>query len=199
MKPFTTPLANGLSAHVREMQPGDAGLVEQGFGGLSERSRRLRFQGGIAQLSEAQINEAVRNDDRDHFAIGALVESGSAHTPAALGRFIRLKDQAEVAELAITVLDAYQRLGLGTLLVGVLAKVASDCGMRSFLAAIEPQNIGMRRILFALGAQIMAEGEGHASLPLFRDPRHYPPSAIAARIRDAYDLTVLERSGPPPD
>ncbi len=46
---------------------------------------------------------------------------------------VRERDRPAVAEVAVTVLDAYQRRGLGTLLVRLLAPIAASNGVATFV------------------------------------------------------------------
>ena len=53
----TVVLRDGSAVLIRPVRPEDAGLLEDGFAGLSDRSRRLRFLGPKASLSAAEIAE----------------------------------------------------------------------------------------------------------------------------------------------
>ncbi len=44
----------------------------------------------------------------------------------AVGRFVRLPDEPKTAELAITVVDGYQRKGLGTIVLRRLAEAKAE-------------------------------------------------------------------------
>ena len=76
-----------------------------------------------------------------HVAWGATVDD----EPAGVGRYI--VDSAAEAEIAITVVDGFQRRGLGRTLFNALAASARAAGIESFHFAIEPWNRTVLRML----------------------------------------------------
>ena len=98
----------------------------------------------------------------DHFALGALVEdAGGEQRGVGIGRFIRLPDEPEVAEPAITVADELQGKGLGRKLLNRLVSAARERGIERFRAEFLTANSGVRALLddFAEGAVIVDHGE----------------------------------------
>ena len=77
--------------------------------------------------------------------------------PESLGvaRFIRNPDSPETAEVAIVVADAWQRRGLGTLLLRELAGRAADVGINQFTAEILTEYAPTLALLQQLGAADM--------------------------------------------
>jgi hypothetical protein len=63
-----------------------------------------------------------------------------------------LKDQPQSAEVAVTVVDECQRLGLGTLLLGTLGAAALEREVETFTANVLWSNTNVRRWLLGLGA-----------------------------------------------
>ena len=74
---------------------------------LSERSRQLRFAGGVSTLSDSQLDYLANLDNRDRLAWCALEEGDNMNTGAGIARYIRLQDEPDIAEFAITIVDAY--------------------------------------------------------------------------------------------
>ena len=72
-------------------------------------------------------------------------EPQSTSEPAGVGRYI--VDGAAEAEIAITVVDRFQRRGLGRALFDALAASARAAGIESFHFAIEPWNRTVLRML----------------------------------------------------
>jgi hypothetical protein len=94
-------------------------------------------------------------DGVNHAALVALsVPESPEEAPRglAVARFVRSKDEPATAELAVTVVDDVQRLGLGTLLVGTLACAARERAVESFTANVLWSNTNVRRWLLGLGA-----------------------------------------------
>ena len=59
--------------HVRELGPGDGEVVDVVFAGLSPRSRYLRFQFPIGELSAATRRSLTAVDGHAHVALAAFV------------------------------------------------------------------------------------------------------------------------------
>lgn len=96
-----------------------------------------------------------------------------------------------MAEVAVTVLDAYQGRGLGTLLLGLLSRSAAAQGIRTFRAYVHEDNDAMLRIFRDLGAKVGRADVGVCQLdiPVPEDPDILPDTptgrvfkAVAARV-----------------
>jgi elongation factor P--beta-lysine ligase len=104
-------LRDGVRVTLRPIAPGDKPLVAASFERLSEESRYRRFFTTENELSAAELAYFVDVDHHDHEAIIAIDPlSGEA---LGVARYVRLKDDAEVAEVAVIVADDWQRRGLG--------------------------------------------------------------------------------------
>ena len=99
-------LRDGSAVLIRPVRPEDAGLLEDGFAGLSDRSRRLRFLGPKEALSAAELRYFTDVDHRDHEALGALdhVRGGGV----GIARYVRDREDPYAAEIAVTVIDGWQ-------------------------------------------------------------------------------------------
>ncbi len=142
---FETTLPDGAQIVVRPIRPEDKPLLVAGMERLSERSRRLRFLSGVDHLSRQQLAYLIEIDGRDHQAWGVL----SDDEPVAVGRFIR--GAGDDAEVALTVVDEWQRRGIGKLLLEVLAVGAEKVGIRRFMFVALPENTGIRALLARFG------------------------------------------------
>ena len=94
--------------HIRELGPGDGDVVDEVFAGLSPRSRYLRFQGPVAELSAATRRSLTALDGRTHVALAAFTQG----RPIGIVRIIDLGDGR--GELAVEVVDRWQGCGVGT-------------------------------------------------------------------------------------
>ena len=77
-------------------------------------------------------------DHRDHEALVALAP-GSGQL-VGVARFIRNPREPDQAEVAVTVIDSWQRRGLGAALLRELAQRAAEEGIRHFTAEILAEN-----------------------------------------------------------
>ncbi|KPQ15497.1 MAG: Acetyltransferase (GNAT) family [Rhodobacteraceae bacterium HLUCCO18] len=205
LRPIHTSLPDGTPILIREVAPGDADLLRLGFDHMSDASRTSRFFGGIAQLSEAQVTAFTSPNDRDHVAIGAAVpmEDGGLD-PAGTARFVRLPDDPRRAEFALTVVDRYQRRGLGSLLLGVLARVACHNGIDRLLGYVMRSNRGMLSLLDGLDARREPGPDPSVHqmiLEVHDDPGDYPatPAGDAMRRADMMARMSLVPDAMPPD
>jgi RimJ/RimL family protein N-acetyltransferase len=139
---------DGTVVTLRPVGADDKPLLEEGMARLSENSRRLRFMVPTNQLSRSQLAYLTEVDQEHHIAWGALVDG----QPVAVGRLVRLADDPHTAELAVTVVDDFQRRGLGTLMVCLLAEIARGRGIDRFVFEALAENEGILRLLGSLGA-----------------------------------------------
>ena len=144
-------LDNGVPVLIRPIVPEDKAMLAAGMADLSEQSAYQRFLSPKAMLSTDELRYLTEVDFRDHVAFVA-VRPGAPDVLVAVGRWIRLRDDPEVAEIAFAVSDALQRQRPGTLLAERLADAARERGIRRFVATMLPDNLGAHR-LFARVAQ----------------------------------------------
>lgn len=163
-------LKDGTRVLVRALRPGDRAEMRRGFGLLSLASRRFRFITPIRRLSEPQLEQLTAVDQVDHVAIGARDVGRRGRPGVAVARFVRLNapreadagpahagepggagpvgaDRRTVAEFAVTVIDAYQGRGLGTLLVRLLLQAARSVGVEVLRGYVLEDNTAMLRVL----------------------------------------------------
>jgi RimJ/RimL family protein N-acetyltransferase len=148
-------LQDGTPILVRNLRPGDAEELLRGFARLSAGSRRFRFLSPLHKLSPKQVHELTDVDQHDHVAIAARDESRPDHPGIGVARFVRLEQDPEVAEFAITVIDDYQRRGLGTLLLKLLLKAAQALRVRTLRGFLLADNLAMLQLLRKFGATMV--------------------------------------------
>ncbi|MGH8913232.1 MAG: GNAT family N-acetyltransferase [Acidimicrobiia bacterium] len=129
--------------------PDDRALFAEGLRQMSLASRFARFGSGVASLGEAELRYLTEVDQVSHVAWGATIDG----QPAGVGRYI--VDAAADAEIAITVVDRFQRIGLGRALFDALVATARAGGLETFRFAIEPWNRSVLRML--PGVDIVAD------------------------------------------
>jgi RimJ/RimL family protein N-acetyltransferase len=188
---FEGTLRDGTPVLVRPIRPSDKPLLLEGFRRLSEESRFRRFMAPITQLSDEQLRYLTELDGIDHFAWIAL-RADRPGEGMGVARYVRLKEEPEVAEAAITVVDQYQGRGLGTLLVGLLATRAWESGVSAFRAYVLEDNEPMRDLLSQMGATARFDSPGVLRVDVPLDPALLPDSpatrvlrAVASRALDA--------------
>jgi RimJ/RimL family protein N-acetyltransferase len=89
-------------------------------------------------------------DGHGRVAVGAShAESGA---PVGLARYVRYRNDPSRAELAVTVVDAWQKRGVGTALLAEIARHAARAGITTFCATAFAENRGARALVATLGA-----------------------------------------------
>ncbi len=116
---------------------------------MSPESIRNRFLGSKSGFTDEELSELTELDGRNHYAIG--VEEISAKRGVAVIRLARsLEDPAE-AEVAITIVDGYQKQKLGTLLLGLLILAATERKVASLSFTFLPTNEGIQKLVAKFG------------------------------------------------
>jgi RimJ/RimL family protein N-acetyltransferase len=144
-------LKDGVTVELRPIRPEDKALLAEGMRHLSERSSYQRFLAAKRDLSRSELRYLTEVDFRDHVAFVAVL-ADAPDVLVAVGRWVRLAGEPEVAEIAFAVADDLQRSGLGTALGEALAQAARERGVKRFVATMLPDNLAAHR-LFARLAQ----------------------------------------------
>jgi acetate---CoA ligase (ADP-forming) len=121
-------LRDGSTVRIRVMRPSDeAGLCAL-LTALSDESRWLRFY--CQQNSSAIAAEAHREANLDH-SFGLVACSGKDERVVGHAFYVSIGEQR--AEVAFTIANDFQGRGLGSILLGQLAQVASGNGMAALV------------------------------------------------------------------
>jgi len=153
-------LRDGTRVRLRPILPKDKALLVEGFRRLSPESRYRRFMAPIQELTEDQLRYLTEIDYVDHFAWVALDLDQPAHPGMGVARYVRIPQEPDVAEAAVTVIDDYQGRGLGTLLLEALGAVAMENGIRRFRGYALEDNRAIREVLEAMGATTTHDSPG---------------------------------------
>jgi RimJ/RimL family protein N-acetyltransferase len=145
------------------LEAGDEELVGRMFGRLSAESVYRRFFSPIARAD--QFTRLVLREDGHERAAVAAVENGELVGVAQYSR----RPGAGAADLAIVVADGWQRQGLGTRLVAVLAERARRAGISRFAVDVQGDNRGVQRLLRRIAPEMRLAfsggvGEGEFSI-----------------------------------
>ena len=121
----TVNLSDGQRIRLRLMRPSDKQMLLEGFEQLSADSRYARFMAPKSTLTERELRYLTEVDGVDHFAMGAIRRHlVSKDEGVGSARFVRLTDQPDTAEAAVTVLDDFQGKGLGSIMLQRLIEAA---------------------------------------------------------------------------
>jgi RimJ/RimL family protein N-acetyltransferase len=143
-------LRDGSEVLIRPIRGADAPLLADGFARLSLRSRYMRFLTPKAELSAAELRYLTEVDHHDHEALGAV--DHAAGRGVGVARYIRSAEDAQSAEIAVTVVDEWQGRGLGAELVARLSERALAEGIRRFTGLAAADNVAVARLARNIGA-----------------------------------------------
>ena len=135
---------------VRDLSPADAPLLDALHERLSPQSRYQRFHGAKPRLSPRERTLLSATDGHRHVALVALDAAGR---PVGVARFVRFTDDPAAADIAAEVADDWQRRGLGSDLIGRLARRAAGAGVQRFSATVLSET-GLRRALARRGWRV---------------------------------------------
>lgn len=187
-------LHEGMPVLLRPVKPEDRERIQAGMAALSPESRYFRFFTCATRLSDRQLRYFTEVDQRDHIAWVVLDSTDPIHPGLGAARFIRIKEEPTIAEMALTVVDAWQRRALGTLLLALLLLEAKANGIQILRAAVLIENGTMFKWLNRLGAVGSYEhGEQRLNLTVDRTLAHLSRTPSGERIKHAIEAvqTVL--------
>jgi len=147
----TLELSEGTKVHLRPIVPEDEVLLHEAVAAMSERTVYFRFLSPIKRMSDALAHRLAVVDYNDRFALVA-----TTHRPTGSERIVGVAryDRApgtDVAEVAVAVIDEFQRRGLGSILLTSLARVGRQHGIKTFQLIVLPENREMLSLLRRMG------------------------------------------------
>lgn len=161
-------LRDGSLALTWMLLPEDRRGLAQGYSALSPESRYRRFLTGMPELTESMLTRLVDEvDGVNHVALVLVVldDDLDAHG-AAVGRMIRLSDDPEAADVAVTVAEEFRGRGAASVLLREL---------------VAKRPVGVKRIV----TQIAAE-----NAPSLAMLQRLGPTTVVADGADCFEVTV---------
>lgn len=148
-------LLGATSLRIEPLETGDAATVLEVFDRLSARSRELRFLTAKPRLTGADLRALTSVDGRDHVGLVARDADGRA---IGIARFVRDSTDPHSAEVAVTVVDAWQDQGVGTRLAEALAARAQELGISRISLAMAHDNDGAARLMHRISDDVTRVG-----------------------------------------
>ena len=143
-------LLDGRRVIVCPVRPNDAAAEQDFVSALSPASRYRRFHFGLHHLPDTLLREMTEIDQWQHVALVARPAGAPDGTIVADARYVRVAD-ADEAEFAIMVADAWQGVGLGRDLMRRLGRHARANGVRRLFGDVLWGNQPMIELVRALG------------------------------------------------
>jgi RimJ/RimL family protein N-acetyltransferase len=196
---FLAELSDGTAVRIRPLAPKDKERITEGWKHLSANTRYLRFLHPKANLSKWELAYLTEIDYVDHFAWGVELIDDPDHLGIGIARYIRDTTDPTVAEVAITVVDEYQRLGLGRLLLQAIVEAARENGIERFRAEVSASNEQVIASLTRLGASSTRVEYSGISLEMDLPTEAFHTSTIyeALRAVGSHQASINEDSTTP--
>jgi acetyltransferase len=145
--------SDGTQLYVRHVKPTDKALIANAWLQLSEQSQRRRFLAPKPVLTASDLRYLTEIDGHDHVALIA-VRLDDPSRVVGVARYVRLKDDPETAEVAVTVADAMQGKTVGKQLGLLLADEARGRGVRRFSASMLADNQPALRLMRTMSKRL---------------------------------------------
>lgn len=177
-------LENGRRVAVRPVEAGDQDRLREGLTRTSPESRYLRFLRSLEFLTEREAEYLTDLDYRDHFAWGAIDVDAEGQPGLGVARYVRDATDPEAAEAAVLVVDEVQGMGIGKLLMRLLAESAQQNGIRRFTALVSAENRAVLESLSLAGASLEFDGpDVKVAVPLPLPDELFPGSTLRETLR----------------
>ena len=161
----TVHLTDGQRVHLRLMRPSDKEMLREGFEHLSPSSRYARFMAPKSRLTDRELRYLTEVNGIDHFAMGAIRRHFvTKDQGVGSARFVRLADEPDTAEAAVTVLDDFQGIGLGSILLQRLIEAAWERDIRWFRNELLAENAASRRMIESLSPEVKFRNSGDGAM-----------------------------------
>ena len=183
---FTETHTHRCRVIVRPICDQDAAALAGAYTRLSEQSRWRRFLSVADELTQPELRRLTAVDYRDHDALVA-VDPGSGEIVGS-ARYARIGGTPHTAELAVEVIDEWQRRGVGSALLDALTARARANDVQRFIAIVSSDNVPVRRALERAGATLCASGsEIEYQLDVDALERHISPPLNTNHSEDTND------------
>lgn len=167
-------LKNGLQVTIRAIRPDDKEAFMAAFKELESRTVYLRFFGQKKGLTPQELKQATEVDFTGTVALAICIQDGEREKIIGAGRYIVFGDTEppDRAEVAFTVEEDYQGLGIGSMTLRHLTRIAKERGIAHFEADVLRENKGMLAVFNRSGLPVKqkrVEGVVHVTLSLAGD------------------------------
>ncbi|MGH8862897.1 MAG: GNAT family N-acetyltransferase, partial [Jatrophihabitantaceae bacterium] len=152
--------ADGGTVHLRTIRPSDGDALIAFHGGLSARTRYLRYFSAYPRIPERDLVHFTHVDHDSRVAFVAILGTQII----AVGRYEQASGTDE-AEVAFVVADEHQGRGIGSVLLEHLAAAARERGIKKFTAVVLAENAGMVRVFRDAGYETRRQLE-HGEITL---------------------------------
>ena len=149
----TFRLLQGERITVRAIRPQDADSLQAYVRGLSSETRRNRFLAAVSELTPARVEHLIHMDRPDKVALLGFARTGAESQIVAEAMLVKAANSRR-CEIALSVADAWQRKGVGTLLLRTLECRARMLGAHFLFGDVLRTNTAMKCLARKAGFSI---------------------------------------------
>lgn len=139
------PLRDGRSITIRALRPDDEAQMLTAVSRISSQSLYRRFFGPKTGFSESEKAFFLNVDFTGHVALVATIEQSGRAEIVGGARYVVA--EPGIAEVAFTVIDAFQGKGVGSALMRHLILLARRASLKQLVADVLPENSAMINVL----------------------------------------------------
>jgi GNAT superfamily N-acetyltransferase len=154
----TETLRDGRTVEIRAQRPQDRQGMLAAIARYSTGSLYRRFFAVKREFSDKETDYFIDIDFVNHVALVAVDNDSGQPTIVGGGRYVVV--QSGQAEVAFAIVDAYQRLGIGSALMSHLAVLGREAGLREFIAEVLSENVPMLNVFERSGLAMNTKREG---------------------------------------
>lgn len=140
-------LPDGSVMRLRLARVEDRDGIIAAFNQLSAETRVQRWFYPKMSLSDEEIEALVSPADNNHGAIAAIAVDADGNEQSGIGMARYARSDASAGEMAITIVDDWQGLGIGRILLHRLLAMMSERGIRYAEGRLQAENRRMRHLL----------------------------------------------------
>jgi acyl-CoA hydrolase/GNAT superfamily N-acetyltransferase len=153
-------LRDGTEIFFRPVKPTDDEALSKMLYSLSNQSVQKRYFTYTKRFPHKDVQKLTNVDYQQNLSIvGVVPKSGGGEDIVAIAQYF-FDPARRDAEVAFIVQDEWQAKGMGSFLLDYIAKIAMKRGVKSFYAAVLPENKAMLNIFYNSGYSVNTEFDG---------------------------------------
>lgn len=174
--------------HLRagSVQPHNKKQISEGLRDMSPESIRNRFLGSKREFSEQELQYLTTLDGWNHYAFG-IEEREKLKRGVGLIRLVRASHSETEAEIAITIIDEYQRMGIGSFLMNCMILAALERKIETLSFTFLPQNDAIVKLVKRAGIPIPG-AQNQDYVQLYLDLKKADVEEIKSQLRSTLPM-----------
>jgi GNAT superfamily N-acetyltransferase len=143
----------GQSLRVGFVLPEAKKKISESIAYMSRETIRHRFFGIKNGFTDRELKYLTEVDGYNHFALG-IEEVDGEERGVAIARLVRDDQHPNEAEIAILLIDEYQKSGLGTFLMKFCVLAAAERGITTLRFTYLPENTAIVHLIKRFGVPV---------------------------------------------